>query len=252
MTIPKISIITVVYNSAPLLPITISSVEAVKSESVEWVVIDGTSTDDSLEIIKSTGSLADVVISEPDKGIYDAMNKGLKAASGEYVIFINAGDEIRKPAVDKIFRENIETDIIYGDTMFVDNARNEMGLRSSFTSRPLPKVLSLAAFSMGQAISHQAFFMKRTLSQPYDLRYRISADYEWMVAGIKCSSSFCNLELPVANFLYGGVSKQQQKKALKERFRIMLTHYGVAWTVWSHAKIILRGVLFYAKNRRMD
>ncbi|MGB0403291.1 MAG: glycosyltransferase family 2 protein [Salibacteraceae bacterium] len=252
MSTPRITIITVVYNSEKLLPITIQSIEAIKSDKIEWVVVDGASSDNSLAVLKQHEGLIDSLISEPDKGIYDAMNKGLKKSTGDYVIFINAGDEIRKEAVEKIFELNLDADIIYGDALYVNDSREPLGLRSKFTSRSLPSSLTLNSYTMGQRVSHQSFLVKRILAPGYNLEYKISADYDWMVTCIKRSASNYNLQIPLSNFLYGGISKQNQKQALTERFSIMKNHYGLMMTLYSHFKIVLRGIGFYGRNQRMD
>ena len=252
MSAPRISIITVVYNSEKLLPVTINSVETVKSDKIEWVVIDGASTDNSLGVLKEHENSIDILISESDKGIYDAMNKGLYHATGDYVIFINAGDEIRKDGIDKIFELNLDADIIYGDALYVNDNREALGLRSEFTSRTLPSSLTLNSYTMGQRVSHQSFLVKRILAPGYNLDYRISADYDWMLTCIKRSASNYNLEIPLSNFLYGGISKQNQKLALTERFTIMKNHFGLPMTLYSHIKIVLRGIGFYGRNKRMD
>jgi glycosyltransferase involved in cell wall biosynthesis len=248
----RLSIITVVYNGENFLPVTFESVKQVKNDAIEYVVVDGASKDQSLELIKSQGKLIDQLISEPDKGIYDAMNKAMAMAKGDYIVFINAGDEICKSAVDKIFKLNLDTDIIYGDAMFVDDKRNELGLRSVFTTRPLPTRLTLDSFKMGQGICHQSFIVKKSLVPSFDLKYRISADYNWMITCIKRAANSTNLELPVANFLHGGVSKQQLKLALKERFWIMVHQFGWMDALWSHFKILIRGAKFYGRNKRID
>lgn len=252
MTSKKLSIITVCYNASDLLRVTLESVRKVKSDLIEYVVIDGASKDSSSKILSEYKEIIDVFISEPDKGIYDAMNKGIAKASGEYLLFINAGDEILERPLKRIFEETITADIIYGDALYVDDSRAELGLRSEFTSRSLPKELTLSSYKMGQRVSHQSFIVKKSIAPFYDLKYRISADYDWMLHCIKQSKSSFNLEEPVSIFLHGGVSKQQIKKTLKERFQIMRKHFGLAETLSSHLAIFLRGLKFYQSNKRVD
>ena len=248
----KLSIITVVYNAEKLLPITLNSLREVKSQEVEYIVIDGASKDNSLNILEENKDIIDQLVSEPDAGIYDAMNKGLEKASGDYVVFINAGDEIVKKAVDNILHNNLDSDIIYGDALFVKEDRSLLGLRSKFTSRTLPDTLTLDSFKMGQRVCHQSFIVKRKVAPKFDLTYKISADYDWMLDCIEKSKSSINLIEPISIFLHGGISKQLLKKALTERFWIMVKHFGWFETLWSHFKIVLRGLKFYGKNKRMD
>ena len=248
----KLSRITVICNAEKLLPITLKSVREVKCQEVEYVLIDGASKDNSLNILEENKDIIDQLVSEPDAGIYDAMNKGLEKASGDYVVFINAGDEIVKKAVDNILHNNLDSDIIYGDALFVKEDRSLLGLRSIFTSRTLPKTLTSDSFKMGQRVCHQSFIVKRKLASKFDLTYKISADYDWMLDCIEKSKSSINLIEPVSIFLHGGISKQLLKKALTERFWIMVKHFGWFETLWSHFKIVLRGLKFYGKNKRMD
>jgi len=248
----KLSIITVVYNAESLLELTLKSVRALNKDQVEYVVIDGASKDKTLEILNKNKDLIDVLVSEPDNGIYDAMNKGLDKSQGDYVVFINAGDEIIKETVSQIFAEGINSDIIYGDANFVKEDRSSLGLRSKFTSRTLPENLTLESFKMGQRVCHQSFIVKRNIAPKFSLKYRISSDYDWMLTCIENSKSNLNLVEPLSIFLHGGVSKQLLKKALTERFWIMVDHFGWIETLWSHFKIVLRGMMFFGKNRRMD
>ncbi|MBD79635.1 MAG: glycosyl transferase [Crocinitomicaceae bacterium] len=248
----KLSIITVVFNAEDLLEYTLDSVRAVKSDKVEYIVIDGKSTDGSVDILAKNKDIIDVLVSEPDKGIYDAMNKGIARATGKYLIFMNAGDELVKNAGERILSDNSDADIIYGDALFVDDNRMELGLRSIFTSRSLPQELTLNSYTMGQRVCHQSFVVKRNIVQPFNMRYRISADYDWMLSCMARAKSSKNLVDPVSIFLHGGVSKQQLKKALSERFWIMVDHYGWLVTLWSHFKILIRGLKFYKINKRLD
>lgn len=248
----KLSIITVAYNAEKFIDVTLNSIEKVKRNGLEYVVIDGASKDETLNKVKSRKNLADIVVSEPDKGIYDAMNKGLLTANGEHIVYINAGDEICEEAVNKFFEFEPAADIVYGDAEYVDDNRKSLGLRSQFTSRPLPTILTLDSFKMGQGICHQSFIVRKSLAPSYNLDYKISADYNWMLTCIKRAASNTNLVIPVSKFLHGGVSKQQLRTALKERFWIMVKQFGWPETIKNHLKILFRAAKFYGKNRRLD
>jgi glycosyltransferase involved in cell wall biosynthesis len=249
---PKLSIITVVYNGKQFLPATLQSISQVKSSDVEYLVVDGASTDGTVELLEENQSLIDIFKSEPDDGIYDAMNKALKLANGRYVLFINAGDEVVPDTINEFLLSNADSDIVYGDALYIDSRGKVLGLRIEFTTRPLPTILTLDSFKMGQGICHQSFIVRRELAPSFDLNYRISADYNWMITCIKRSASNQNLEKPISRFLHGGVSKQQLKKALSERFWIMVKQFGWLDAIWNHFKIFIRGVKFYGRNRRID
>ena len=251
-TLIKLSIVTVVYNAVKLLPITFDSIRACKNEQIEYIVVDGNSNDGSLDLIAQNYDVIDKKISEKDSGIYDAMNKSFELVTGEFVVFINAGDEIIKAAADAFLKAPSNFDIVYGDAIFVNEKRESLGLRSVFTSRTLPSELNLSSYKMGQRVCHQSFIVRTSIASKYNLQYSISADYDWMLHCIKRSSKNLNLEQPISIFLHGGLSKQQQKKALTQRFWIMTEHFGLLETLWIHFKILLRGIGFIAKNRRLD
>src|SRR5687768_5526342 len=119
-TVPVISVITVVFNGAALLERTIKSVRAQTLQDIEYIIIDGGSTDGTQEIIEKHRDAIDVFVSEKDAGIYDAMNKGLRAAKGEYVLFMNAGDELfDRHTLNAVFSVSPGADVYYGFTAVV-------------------------------------------------------------------------------------------------------------------------------------
>ena len=123
----KLSIITVVYNRREDLKKTIASVKGQTSHDIEYIVIDGDSNDGTKEVISENADFISRFVSEKDSGIYDAMNKGLQMASGDYVWFLNSGDEIySSDTVENIFRINSSADAYYGDVMYVDEKGNEV------------------------------------------------------------------------------------------------------------------------------
>jgi hypothetical protein len=191
--LPVVSVITVVYNSLNLIEKTIRSITGQTYPNIEFVVIDGGSSDGTVEIIRLYEKQIDWWISEPDHGIYDAMNKGLAAATGDYVWFMNAGDRIyAADTLDKIFAggqpRNFgesgirhKAKIWYGDTMIVDPEYREVGLRRL---RP-PEVLTWKSFKNGMLVCHQAIIVSREIAEPFDPRYRHSADFDWVVRALK-------------------------------------------------------------------
>lgn len=240
--LPKISIITVAYNAAATIRQTIESVLNQSYAPLEYLIIDGGSTDGTLEIIRAYADRIDVVVSEPDRGIYDAMNKGLARAGGDYVYFLNADDCLIHPG---ILREVMaccpDADVYYGDTKFVsENSGVPSRLRSEATPHRVPEHLNWRSLSLGMVVSHQAFIIRRQLAESYDLHYRICADIDWMIRSLKQCKSCCNTHLVISTFRMGGASKQRQKLAWKERYRILAIHYGRWTNAWNHLRIALR------------
>ncbi|MCP4122231.1 MAG: glycosyltransferase, partial [Bacteroidetes bacterium] len=169
-----LSIITVTYNCAELIRPTLDSILKSKPDGLEYIVIDGASTDGTVDIIRSFGKDIDLIVSEPDSGIYNAMNNGLRVATGEYVLYINAGDLLYTnkvfPAIaDQMGKSN--SDIYFGDTMLMDNSGRELGLRSSASSRALPSTLNWRSLERGMVVSHQSFIVKRSIAPLYQLKY---------------------------------------------------------------------------------
>jgi hypothetical protein len=191
--LPVVSVITVVYNSLSLIEKTIKSIISQTYPNVEFIVIDGGSSDGTAGIIRLYEKQVCYWISEPDHGIYDAMNKGLSAATGDYVWFMNAGDRVYADnTLEKIFTDDrSRTDsskggrqwakIYYGDTMIMDMEYQEVGLRRL---RP-PEVLSWKSFKRGMLVCHQAILVSRDIAEPFDPQYRHSADFDWVVRALK-------------------------------------------------------------------
>jgi glycosyltransferase involved in cell wall biosynthesis len=248
MNKPNVSVITVVYNAASLLEVTIASIREQTWGDIEYIVIDGGSTDGTVDIIRSNEDLISYWISEADKGLYDAMNKGLKAATGEYVWFINAGDKIYTPeTTEKIFeKEGKLADVYYGDTMIVNEDYEEIGLRRL---RP-PEKLTWKSFKKGMLVCHQSILIKRELADPYDLKYPHSADFDWVIKALKKTDEIKNTHLILSAFLDGGQSKQTIKPSLKERFQSMSQHYGFLSSALRHIPIALRFIFYVIRNKR--
>lgn len=158
---PKISVITVVYNGATLIERTIQSVLLQTYSNIEYLIIDGASTDGTLEKIQPYKSNINYFVSEPDSGIYDAMNKGLKAATGEYVWYMNAGDTIyNKDTLSSVFKNATDADIYYGDTEEVDIDGKKVRMRRM----RYPENLSFKSFKMGMVVSHQSIIIKKEIT----------------------------------------------------------------------------------------
>lgn len=246
---PIVTIITVTYNSVRLLQRTICSIEAQTYDSIEYIIVDGESDDGTLDIIKNNKHAITKWISEPDNGIYDAMNKGLKMANGDFVWFINAGDEIYAPdTLETMFSNTTQGDVYYGNTIVTDEHGNTVGLRRH---QP-PEELTWKSFRMGQLVSHQAFIPRLHLAPLYNLNYKHSADTDWQIKILKKAILVVNTNQILCKFLEGGKSKKTVIPSLKERFHIMTRNYGVWSTLYVHMLMIPRFITYYIRHRRFQ
>lgn len=245
---PVISIVTVTYNAEKLLPRTLESVFRQSYKSIEYVLVDGASTDGTLQIVETHRSRFAKVISEKDKGIYDAMNKGLRLATGDYVLFLNAGDELYDDqTLEKVFSSASDADAYYGDTMIVDDSGRELGGR-----RLSPPVnMTWKSLQFGMCVSHQSFIAKRSLAGEYDLKYKISGDIDWTIRVLKQSRNAVHAGIFISRFLEGGTSAQRRKEGLKERWDVMVDHYGFFRTCFNHALIAFRFIWHRISRRSM-
>ena len=245
--LPILSIITVTFNCRELLLKTLQSIRVQSYEHIEYIVVDGASTDGTAAVLEEERETVSSWISEPDQGIYDAMNKGLAMATGKYVWFINAGDEIHAPdTVERIFEGQQQADLYYGDTMIIDSEGKEIGLRRL---RP-PEALTWKDFRWGQLVSHQAFIPKRDLAPEYDPDFRHSADIDWQLKILRSASNIVNTRQVLCNFLDGGHSKHHISESLRERFQIMKKNYGLLRSMGNHLIIGIKFFLFLFRHRR--
>lgn len=237
---PKISVITVVFNNVRDIGFTLESMASQSYKNVEHIVIDGKSTDGTLEILTKHKEQIDILISEEDQGIYDAMNKGLKLATGEYVLFLNSGDAFYdENTLSDIFSNSEGADIYYGETKLIDENRNIIGDRRHKT----PEKFTWRSFGRGMNICHQAIYIKRSIAPEYDLQYKISADIDWVIRAAKKAKTCVNTRMYTTRYLVGGLSKQRHKEGLKERYIILKKHYGFLPNLWNHGVITLRYIL---------
>ncbi len=246
-----ISIITVTYNAEKYVEPTIKSVLSQTFKDLEYLIIDGNSSDRTMEIVEKHKHNIDQVISEKDSGVYDAMNKGLKMAQGKYVLFLNAGDELSKPSIlEEIFHSKQDVDIYYGETNILNKDRQVIGTRTELTSRKLPAQLAKKDFLNGQVVSHQSFIPKRSLTTPYNLKYQCSADIDWMLHTITRSETIVNVRQPISNYLQGGISDTQLARCWKERFIILLKYFNPLSVIIAHLNFFLRFFIWgrYKRN----
>ncbi len=240
---PTFSIITVCYNAAATLPRTLASVAAQRYRTVEYIIIDGGSKDGTLGLVEQYRGIVSQLVSEPDGGIYDAMNKGLSLATGDYVCFLNAGDTFHSTdTLSSLAAEAVAAempDVLYGDTDIVDSEGHFLRHRRLTP----PAHLTWRSFRMGMLVCHQAFYAKRSLAVPNDLRYRLSADFDWCVRILKTAQRTHHTHLVLADYLSEGMTTRHHKASLLERFQIMRHHYGLPATLLLHALFLLRSLL---------
>lgn len=242
--VPLISVITVTFNCRELLPQTLESVRQQTLPDVEHIIVDGASTDGTRELIAENKGRAGAWISEPDKGIYDAMNKGLRMARGRYVLFLNAGDTFyAEDTLEQVFsgiaganEASGLPDIYYGQTKILDLQGRITGDRRLRA----PRRLHWKSFRKGMLVCHQSFIVKKSIAPQYDLSWRICADIDWCIRCMKAAGVIENTHGYISCFLEGGFSGRQERKAWKERFAIMRKHYGLVSTVLFHGYIVLR------------
>lgn len=240
---PKFSIITVTYNAEAVLEDTILSVISQTYHRVEYIIVDGASKDRTPAIIDRYKDRITRIVSEPDRGLYDAMNKGIRLATGDYLCFLNAGDCFHE---DDTLQQMVHSlsgselpDVIYGETALVNSERHFLRMRRL----QAPEVLTWRSFKQGMLVCHQAFFAKTSLVVPYDLQYRFSSDFDWCIKVMKQARTLHNTHLTIIDYLEEGMTTQNRKASLRERFRIMARHYGLASTVAHHAWFVVRAVL---------
>lgn len=253
----KFTIITCTYNAEAVLQRTLDSVMKQTYCNVEHLILDGVSKDKTLSMVKAYQHKNDVgesaheikVFSEPDKGLYDAMNKGIDKATGDYLIFLNAGDVF--PSEDTLeFVEGCVGEgedlpgVLYGDTDIV----NMEGRFLRHRRLAPPKRLTWRSFKWGMLVCHQSFYARTDIAKNihYNLDYRFSADVDWCIRIMKEAAArrlpLRNVNAVITYYLDGGMSVQNHQASLKERFRVMRTHYGLLTTLFVHGWFAVRSV----------
>ncbi len=243
---PKLSVITIVYNNVKDIERTMLSVLNQTYTNIEYIIVDGRSTDGTLEAVKKYQNQI-VLVSEKDEGIYDAMNKGLALATGDYVLFMNSGDEIySNHTVADIFAT--PADIYYGETEMINAEGQSLGQRR----HKAPEAFTWKSFKYGMNVSHQAIYIKRVLTEPYDRHYQLSADIDWIIRAAKKAKVIVNTKQYVAKYLVGGMSKQKHRQSLMERFDIMKRYYGLIPTLFNHFIIAFNLGWYWLLHRRTN
>lgn len=254
------SVVTITYNAAAVLRPTLDSVMMQDYPNVEHLIIDGASTDETLAIVKAYQKQSDEaenghvvkIQSEPDKGLYDAMNKGLRLATGDYIVFMNAGDRFPEAdTLDKVMLAAVVGDgeerpaVLFGNTDIIDDKGNFLYHRRLSP----PERLTWRSFRYGMVVCHQAFYARIDIARslPYDTTFRYSADVDWCIRVMKEGERqhllLRNIHAVVANYMEEGQTTIHHKDSLKERFEVMRRHYGLLTTVLLHAWFAFRKLL---------
>ena len=252
------SIITCTYNAESVLQRTLDSVLEQTYSHVEHIIVDGASTDATLNMVEAYRQKSDAedwchevhVKSEPDRGLYDAMNKGIQRATGQYVLFLNAGDTFPSADTLELVAESVGEGeeppaVLYGDTDVVDDDGHFLRHRRLSP----PHRLTWRSFMKGMLVCHQAFYARTDLAKatPYDLHYRFSADVDWCIRIMRLARRrrlpMRNVGAVVVNFLDGGMTTTNHRASLKERFHVMAHHYGFVPTVLMHAWFVIRSLV---------
>lgn len=243
---PLFSIITVTYNASSTIGPTLESVKNQTFRDFEYLVMDGASTDSTVELAKEARIEGSKIFSSPDHGLYDAMNKGLSEANGLYVIFLNAGDAFHGnttlETIAKAIADNDIPGVVYGQTDIVDSSRRKIADRHLLA----PEKLTLASFADGMVVCHQAFVALRRIVPYFNTSYRFSADYDWCIQCLQHSRKNVYIPETIIDYLSEGVTTANRRKSLMERFRIMSYYYGTIPTLARHLHFVGR----YFKYRK--
>ena len=236
----RMTYVTITYNAADVLQRTLDSVLSQDYPEIVHLIIDGASTDATLQLVDAYIQQSNAaenghrvqVISEPDKGIYDAMNKGLRSLDGDYSRIVEKIDQSQLPAV------------LYGDTDIVDGEGRFLCHRRLSP----PEHLTWKSFRQGMLVCHQAFYARTdfAIATPYDMQYRFSADVDWCIRVMKAADKervpLLNLKMVVANYTEEGQTTQHHRESLWERYHVMERHYGRVQTFLLHAWFAVRSL----------
>lgn len=255
MNKPVVSIITINYNNLEGLKATHQSVIAQDAQRTdyEWLIIDGGSTDDSKKFIESINEHIDHWVSEPDEGIYDAMNKGITTAKGDYLWFLNSGDRFHHEQslqdVLSAIEQNPNADVFFGDTDFVDEKYQSIGLISELKPQKFPEKITKSSFRFGMNICHQSIIVRTTISPKYNLEFKQASDIDWILNVLELNPITHKVPGVLSDFQIGGSSSENSRKAIKERYEIFKNHFGFLPNILAHVLIVIRRVLFNLKGR---
>src|SRR5574344_581929 len=255
------SIVTITFNAEKVLNRTLESVFNQSYPHIEHIIIDGASSDGTLACVKeymkrsslNSNEKKKKICSEPDDGLYYAMNKGLSQATGDYICFLNAGDKLHFADTLETIVANAELDdtqaahlplpaVLYGETDIVDGDGTFLFKRRLSP----PEQLNWRSFKYGMLVCHQAFYARRDIAQAtqYDIKYKYSADVDWCIRIMKKAEeqnlTLKNLHTTVVDYMQEGMTTKNHKKSLRERYCIMKKYYGSTTTIFMHLYFIFR------------
>ena len=238
MNNPKLSIVTVCYNAVDLIEKTIQSIINQTYKNVEYIVIDGASTDGTVKLVEKYLDEIDCFVTESDDGIYDAMNKGIKVAKGEWINFMNAGDVFYNNRVLELVASEINPDcgVIFGDMAIL---KNDVLYREK--ARPFynnPKLHHYMGFN------HQCTFVRLDLAKNncFNLKYKLAADYNMIIELFRKGVEFQQLDIVIAKYLDSGISVKKRREHLFETLMIdhpddLLLNYIYSYIIDIHKRI---------------
>ncbi len=215
---PKVTVVTVVLNAVGVIDRTLKSVIAQDYPNLQYIVVDGCSNDGTLELLKKYGDKIDKLISERDGGIYEAMNKGTSVATGEWILFMNAGDLfVDSSVITRVFsvRDWEECDVVYGDGIFSNNIR-----------RLKERAPDQVTLTDGNGFSHQSTFIRTAVQRKYgfDVDERIAADYDLFLRLYKDKKVFRRVDVVISEFFIGGFSTRPPMETIRLRHRVYKKH----------------------------
>jgi len=258
----RFTVITITYNAEKVLERTLQSVLRQTYEGVEHLIIDGASKDGTIALAEAYKQQSDasdnghkvIIKSEPDHGIYDAMNKGLTQAYGDYVVYMNAGDFFpQDDTLEQIVHRCKLTEypseslpgVLYGNTNIVDDKGQFLHPRRL---QP-PAQLTWRSFRHGMLVCHQAFYARTDIAKnlQYNTHYRFSADVDWCIRVMheteRMGLPLYNINMVVANYTEEGETTRHHQESLRERYRVMASHYGQISTFFMHCWFVVRSVI---------
>jgi glycosyltransferase involved in cell wall biosynthesis len=255
------SIITITYNASKYIDRTTESVLQQTYRNIEHIIVDGASTDNTLMLEKdymersySACNGHEIKITcEPDNGLYDAMNKGIKMASGDYVCFLNAGDKLHDIYTIETIVKNAELEVLldsdlplpavlFGNTDIIDNEGHFLFHRRLTP----PEQLTWRSFRKGMLVCHQAFYARADIAKttPFDLKYKYSSDIDWciriMIEAERKGLLIKNIHAVTADYTQEGTTTTHHKESLQERYCIMKKNYGGFNTFMMHLWFVIR------------
>lgn len=235
----KITVITVCFNACATIEKTIQSVINQTYDNLEYIIVDGGSADGTIDVIKKYRSKIAKFVSEPDRGIYDAMNKGSRLATGDWVLFMNSGDEFAHGTVVENIVGQIEkdADVVYGDNFMIYDSKTIYHKARFFSDHDI-----------NLPFNHQSAFVRTELAKqhPFDLNYKIAGDYHFFYNLYRADRRFQYVPFPVANYSMDGMSQKHVIRTFREVSDIQGRNKGVAYVMqlgWLYVKGLLKCIL---------